>query len=891
MAIVDIGRLIARLDLDTGGMDRGVSHAEQQAKRIGMLSHKFYYAGMQLSMAFTAPLTALVGVATYQYLKFDKAMTESTAIMSDVTADLRRQMEDTAHAISNASSFTAAQVAEGYYHLASAGLSAQQALYGIGQAERFAMAGQMDLAQSTELLAGSMNAMGMSSKDTTQYMSNMRRVSDVLTKANNLAAGTTLSFAKALANNTATAFFLTGKSIEEAVAPLMALANRFELGESAGEKLAIIVRDLQRSFLENRSVWNEYGLSIYDTTGKMLPFTEIMGKLEERYMSLSHEGRKVLMMQLGFQERSVMATMSLLGFTEQVRQYENALKSAGGTTEEVANKQMKSLTNQLAAVRHQWQSLFDNLASDYNPELNKMIQNVGDLATWFDGLNWEAQTFIIRTLAILAAMGPAFMVMSGVINVLNAFKTVLSVIGGYMNLATLRTLQFVSASSNIASAIVSWMNLGSVVGRMNGLLAWGKNIWGMAGRTHRAISYTITFSNGTSLMRTILVPLTAMEKYQIRMSRFLNWFDTAMDHMLMNISSSFSAIGTQIAGWATRAVGGVMSVVTAIRSMTLAEMICAAVGWLAAAPWSAIIGIMAGVAAAIALVVTLFWDGGISLDNMGARLAAFGQNVLGFFTNFGENMSLLWVWFKANWSTLFVDLLRFAGFFLITFVGNFLNAFVLITRLEIVFAGWLVDQFKKLFTLDFWKAVWDGLVKVWSTLVDWVAKLMVKISDIIWGRQNDTNAEGKGGPMADFMREGSLMDRFGQVWNDQSKNFEGLSGFQWNVAAGPKLNLATKQPEGNQPTQGVVPAGMNVPNPDDRTPQTLDNTKEHKLGGGAATFNSMEAYKSIVGNLGKESLDKRMQQSVETQKHMASTLDKTYEVLAMGRSKPTSIPK
>jgi len=919
-------------------MDAGISHAEQQAKRIGMLSHKFYFAGMQLSMAFTAPLTALVSVASYQYLKFDKAMTESTAIMSDVTQSIRKEMEDTAHAISNTSSFSAAEVARGYYHLASAGLNAQQTLKTIGIAERFAMAGQMDMGQSTELLTDSVNALGLATNDTAQYQKNMLRISDVLSQANNMAAGTTLEYAKALANNTAAAFALVGKSAEEAVSVLMAFASRGVRGEEAGEKLAIVMRDLQRSFIDNRSVWNNYGLAVYDVTGKMLPFSNILGQLENKMMTLSDEGKKVLLMQLGFQERSVMATMELIGFTSKIQEYEKALKDAGGTTQMVADKQMKSLSNQLSAMQHKWQTMFDNMAKGYNPQLGKFIENVGKLADTFSKLTPEAQFVIIKMLAFLAALGPAFMIMSGIINVATAFRTAFAFMGESIRGAGMNVLWFTGQSLRISQMAWEFLGVGRAATSMTRSISaaraalrveretrhWTQPVMniqriGQVGGSGSPITYATALIpiNRTNialdLMRNRARDVQyAFQRFALNSARSINQVFNSVANLtgseglgkiavvlfapmamimelLSPITSGIISMGESIYNTFSSGIKFVWEMAAGIQKLTLLEMVLAAVGWIANLPWLALIGIMAGVASAIALVATIFTGTGITIDNLWETIKGFGQNVLGFFSHFGENMGLLWTWFKNNWADLFIDLIRYVAFFLEKLVGNFMNAFILVTRLEVVFGGWLVDQFEKIFTVDFWKAVWNGLVKAWDTITGWIGRLMVKVWDLIAGRSGDPNDQSLPNKLlTDYERQGSLADRFGQVWGDQSKNFEGMGGFKWTVNNMPKLDLNTKQPDNKQPKKDEA-GGM--PNAKANEPQNIDNTKKNKLGGEVSEFRSMDAYKTIAGNIGEHTLDSRMQESVEVQKHMATGIDKMNETLAFSRSEKVTLPR
>jgi len=79
----------------------------------------------------------------------------------------------------------------------------------------------------------------------------------------------------------------------------------------------------------------------------MRNMADIVGDLETGLEGMSVEAQSAALSQLGFGEQTKEGISALLGNSEALREYELALMDAGGTAEEVAAKQMNSLTGDL----------------------------------------------------------------------------------------------------------------------------------------------------------------------------------------------------------------------------------------------------------------------------------------------------------------------------------------------------------------------------------------------------------------------------------------------------------------------------------------------------------------------------------------------------------------
>jgi len=314
---------------------------------------------------------------------FDDALTGSLAIQGDVAA-LRDDFQSLAFEISESVRFSATEAAEAFFFLASAGLDAEQQLAALPAVAQFAQAGMFDLATATDLLTDAQSALGLTVSDAEQNFENLTRVADVLVRANVLANASVQQFSEALTNRAATAARQVGVEIEEVVAVLAAFADQGIKGQRAGEAISIVLRDLQKAAVDNAEAFSQLGVTVFDQEGEFVSFAGIIGDLEQALAGLSDEQRRVTLTSLGFQEQSLANLNTLIGTSDQIRRYEAGLRAAGGTTEEVANNQLRSLGAALDIAGNK----VDNLQVQFGTALAPAVQFFAEdvLPALLDGL-------------------------------------------------------------------------------------------------------------------------------------------------------------------------------------------------------------------------------------------------------------------------------------------------------------------------------------------------------------------------------------------------------------------------------------------------------------------------------------------------------------------------
>ena len=397
---------------------------EKEGKRLqktmSQIGRDLSEAGRSLTTYVTAPIALATGAVLKFGADFEQTMTESTAIMGQLSETMRKDMEAAARDVARTTKFSATEAAQAYYFLASAGYDAANSIKALPVVAAFAQAGAFDLAQATNLLADAQSALGLTvQNDVVKNMENMTRVSDVLVKANVLANASVQQFSESLQNKAGAALRLLNKDIEEGAAVLAVYANQGVKGAAAGDQLNIVLRDLQRANINNRAAWEEAGVAVYDANGKFRNMADVVADLEKYLGNMSDEQKRAALMALGMQDRSVSATAALLGTSQAIREYEQQLRAASGTTQEVAEKQLQSLSAQFGLLKDEFidialtlsESLIPIIKNNVIPVLRGVAERIRETAEWFDGLNDSTKRNIVSVLAFTAALGPALLIL------------------------------------------------------------------------------------------------------------------------------------------------------------------------------------------------------------------------------------------------------------------------------------------------------------------------------------------------------------------------------------------------------------------------------------------------------------------------------------------------
>lgn len=336
---------------------------------------------------------AIVKGSISAFASFDDKMNQSVAIMGNVSEGMRNDMSNAAREMAKTTRFSADEAAESYFFLASAGLDAKQSIAALPAVAAFGQAGMFDMALATDLLTDAQSSLGLTVDDSAENLKNMTRVSDVFVKANTLANTSVQQVSEAITNKLGGALRASNIDIEEGVAVLAAYADQGLKGAAAGESFNIVLRDLKKVNRESADVLKEHNIEIVDQEGNFRNMADIVEDLEGAFMGLSVAEQAELANQLGFQDRSFKNIQLLIGQSDAIREYEEELRKAGGTTAEVADNQMQSFSAQMDIVKSKVTDAGISLGSSLAPVVldvatafGDMVEELGPLLSGFGSL-------------------------------------------------------------------------------------------------------------------------------------------------------------------------------------------------------------------------------------------------------------------------------------------------------------------------------------------------------------------------------------------------------------------------------------------------------------------------------------------------------------------------
>lgn len=377
--------------------------------------------GRQMAVAGAA-IIGTVGAMVKAYGSFNEAMVRSLAIMGDVSPAMRKEMAKTAKQLSTETTFAAKELAESYFFLASAGMDAAQSIAALPAVARFAQAGTFDLAQATDLLTDAQTALGLSTEDVVENEKNLIRVSDVLVGANTLANASVLQFSESLTNKAAAALVNVNKEVEEGVAVLAAYADKGVKGRIAGQRLTMMLNGLFDASRENKKAWDAVGISLFKADGSMRSIADIIQDMEGLLGNMTVKQREATLAALGFSIRTKDSILTLLGSSAKIRQWTGDLKTMGGITKEVADKQMEAFNAKMTVLKNVVVKAAIGIGQSLAPMIENLamkIKNVaGRIATWIE--KHPKLTTVIATLAValgalLVVFGSLMMILPGLI--------------------------------------------------------------------------------------------------------------------------------------------------------------------------------------------------------------------------------------------------------------------------------------------------------------------------------------------------------------------------------------------------------------------------------------------------------------------------------------------
>jgi TP901 family phage tail tape measure protein len=401
---VAAAQLVVNLIGNTSGFQKSMKDAGRTVSNLG---RDFQSAGRTLTRV-TAPLAAVGALSVRSFAQFDDAMTKSLAIMGDVSKAMQDDMSKAARDVALVTTFSAKEAAEAYFFLASAGFDAAQSIEALPKVATFAQAGNFNLARATDLLTDAMSALGLEMED-------MERVGDVFVKANTLANASVEQFSESITSKAGTTLKRFEIDMIQGVAALAVFADAGLKGAQAGTILSRTIEGLEQRARLAPEAFKNMGVSVFDAEGNFREFADIVEELESALSHLSPEAREAELATLGLNQRTVQGIGLMLGSSKALREYASELENAGGTAQEVADKQLESFSAQMKLLQSNMNEAAIVIGERLAPVIRELANLVSQAVDWFRELSEEQQGWVIGIGGALVVLGPLLIIIGKVI--------------------------------------------------------------------------------------------------------------------------------------------------------------------------------------------------------------------------------------------------------------------------------------------------------------------------------------------------------------------------------------------------------------------------------------------------------------------------------------------
>lgn len=370
-----------RFDIEIGAqVDPSVRKAASNAQSIlgSIVGGNLISSGIQAAIG---GIQSMASGALDTYREYQKSMANTAGIagITDKSSADFQKLSEAAEAAGKATAFTSAQAGDALGYMSLAGWDVNKSTKALMPTLKLAEATGSDLAETANLVTGSMNAMGVSFDN----MDDLNGYFDVLIKANNKSATTAGELMEAF-TGVGGAAKAAGLDYKDTATALGILANNYVTGSQAGTALnSILVRMTSKQ--EALNAYKKLGVNIYDAAGNTRNFGDILKDTNKAMAGLTEEQKNSYMSTIAGANYYSIYKNLLEGVTEgvdgsasawdklsgEIQNSNNALDTMHETTTDTVDYSFAKLDSALQDVQLQFLKAF-------GPEIQKALDYVSE---------------------------------------------------------------------------------------------------------------------------------------------------------------------------------------------------------------------------------------------------------------------------------------------------------------------------------------------------------------------------------------------------------------------------------------------------------------------------------------------------------------------------------
>lgn len=384
-------------------LDNSLEEVESSAKKAddGFTMFKATLANLAADAIMRAVdgIKNLVGNVIELGQNFTSTMSEVSAI-SGATGEDFEKLEACAREYGATTVFSASNAAEALKYMSLAGWDADQSTSALGGVLNLAAASGMELGAASDMVTDYLSAFTMEAGDAAYF-------ADLLSYAQSHSNTTAEALGEAY-KNCAANLNAAGQDVETVTSLLEGMANQGYKGSEAGTAMAAIMRDITNGMKDGAIKIGETSVAVMDAQGNFRDLTDILTEVEAATNGMGDAERAVALSSTFTADSTKGLNLILNEGMDNIAGYEEELRGASGSAEEMANIMNDNLSGDVAAMNSAFEELglkiYDALESKLRAGVQFITNGVIPAIEWLGGHIPEVTIAVSGLGAVIAAM-------------------------------------------------------------------------------------------------------------------------------------------------------------------------------------------------------------------------------------------------------------------------------------------------------------------------------------------------------------------------------------------------------------------------------------------------------------------------------------------------------
>lgn len=330
---------------------------------------------------------------------FTSTMSEVSAI-SGATGEDFEKLEACAREYGATTVFSASNAAEALKYMSLAGWDADQSTSALGGVLNLAAASGMELGAASDMVTDYLSAFAMEAGDAAYF-------ADLLSYAQSHSNTTAEALGEAY-KNCAANLNAAGQDVETVTSLLEGMANQGYKSSEAGTAMAAIMRDITNGMKDGAIKIGETSVAVMDAQGNFRDLTDILTEVEAATNGMGDAERAVALSSTFTADSTKGLNLILNEGMDKIAGYEEELRGASGSAEEMANIMNDNLSGDMAAMNSAFEELglkiYDALESKLRAGVQFITNGVIPAIEWLGGHIPEVTIAVSGLGAVIAAM-------------------------------------------------------------------------------------------------------------------------------------------------------------------------------------------------------------------------------------------------------------------------------------------------------------------------------------------------------------------------------------------------------------------------------------------------------------------------------------------------------